>query len=590
MYNIRMRNAVFTDKSSQEKRIATRVRSIHMIILAAILVLVAGVTAFIVTDITNNVSQRFVRLYAVETIEKFNTYVNQELVLTRKASHSPAIINWFADEENPVKRNAAFEKLRDYRAILQDTMLYFGLHKSLNEYFLSDDETSFADFIPLASLDPGNAADDWYFNCIKSSHEYTFNVDSDKATGMWHIWINYKIMENDNLMGVLRFGLPFDKLSQNLFAQHDSADVRGYIIDRYGVIQIDSVQSDIYFEGRAGGRDRIYTISSDLMFHSAVDKYLEDIDRYFEPSLQPIVLKLSNDSHRYVSIAPIINTDWSVVMFFNNNSLYHITNLFPLLMVMLSAFLLYALLDGIFIQRLVFTPLNRLTRSLSASKFYIGEIFGYERNDEIGILAQTIQKMRDRLSTYNAELLRAAREREHLIRIDQLTDIPNRRSFDERLPLEWGRAVRTKTPIAILILDLDHFKNYNDTYGHLQGDKALQEVAKLFMQELKRSGDLVARWGGEEFAILLANTDFEGAFDVAERIRLKVENLQILLSDGSVSKITVSAGVNSLIPTANDVLEDFIRHADMALYTAKREGRNKACRYNGIHLNYVVGK
>jgi diguanylate cyclase (GGDEF)-like protein len=262
--------------------------------------------------------------------------------------------------------------------------------------------------------------------------------------------------------------------------------------------------------------------------------------------------------------------------------LYNILSFLPLMVTMLSAFIIFLLVDSFIIYRLALTPLNRLTQSLSASKFYVGEIYGCDRSDEIGELAQTIQKMRDRLSTYNAELLRAARERERLIRIDQLTEIPNRRSFDERLPLEWGRASRTKTPISLLILDLDFFKDYNDNYGHLQGDKALQVVAQVFTQELKRSGDLVSRWGGEEFAVLLANTDFNGAQDVAERIRRRVEELKILLVDGSVSRVTISIGINSLVPTSNDVLEDFIRHADMALYTAKREGRNRVCRYSSV--------
>jgi diguanylate cyclase (GGDEF)-like protein len=301
-------------------------------------------------------------------------------------------------------------------------------------------------------------------------------------------------------------------------------------------------------------------------------------------SSQAEVIKLNKNYYMYVSIAPITDTDWSIVTFFNNHALYSIRKFFPLLISVLSAFLIYTLVSSIFMHWLVFRPVNRLMKSLSASNFYIGEIFGCDRDDEIGMLAQTIQRMRDRLSTYNAELLRAARERERLIRIDQLTDIPNRRNFDERLPLEWGRAIRTKTPISLLILDLDYFKDYNDTHGHLQGDKALQIVAKVFSQELKRSSDLVARWGGEEFAILLANTDFTGAHDVAERIRQKIENLQIMLANGSVSKITVSIGINSLIPVPNNLLEEFIHHADMALYTAKREGRNRVCMYSGVQL------
>ena len=575
--------SIITNNPHRKRKIAAQVRSIHMLILVLILVLVTIMAVVMVTGITDSVSENIANFYSSEAIGKFNAYVNQELVLARKASLSSHIVDWLADEDDPAKKAAAYDEIMDYTAILKEARVYLGIHESLNEYYAFGSEIPLSNFSPIGRLDPADTMNDWYFNCVKSNHDYTFNVDIDKATHERHIWINYKVMKDNELKGVFCFGIPFDEMARNLFAQYDNENVKGYIIDRFGLIQMDSTLSDLHFEEKTS-KNRIHIFYTNPLFHSAMDTYLDNIEGYFDLSVQPTMIKLDKDFFKYVLIAPITGTDWSVVTFLNNRSLFSIATLLPLLITMLSAFLIYVLADNFFIHLLVFTPLYRLTKSLSASNFYISEIFGCDRNDEIGVLAQTIQKMRDRLSTYNAELLRAARERERLIRIDQLTDIPNRRSFDERLPLEWGRAIRTKTPISLLILDLDYFKNYNDTYGHLQGDKALQVVAKLFMQELKRSGDLVARWGGEEFAILLSNTDVNGALEVAERIRQRVENSQIPLIDGSDSKMTISAGVNSLIPTSSSSLEDFLHHADMALYTAKREGRNRVCLYRGVQL------
>ena len=569
-----------TDKPHHKRKIAAQVRNTHMLTLIVILIMVAAITTIIVTGITDSVSEKLALSYATGAIGKYNAYISQELILARKASLSTDVAEWLAGEENPEKKSVVYDDMMSYIGVLPKTKLYFGAHESLHEYSLNG-ETSLEDFLPLGRLDPSDSMSDWYFDCVKSSHEYTLGVDTNNTARMRHIWINHKVYNNDNLVGIFCMGLPFEEFAANLFAQYD--DQKVYIIDKEGHIQMDNASSNPG-SGERAQKIRIHTFSTDPMYHAELDSYLDAINGYFSLSDQPKMLKLGNKVPGHVSIAPIANTDWSVVTFFNHNSLYSFASLLPLLIVMLSAFLGYVLIDNISIQRLVFTPLNRLTNSLTASNFYISEIFGCERNDEIGVLAQTIQKMRDRLSTYNAELLRAARERERLIRIDQLTDIPNRRSFDERLPLEWGRAIRTKTPISILILDLDLFKNYNDTYGHLQGDKALQVTAKLFMQELKRSGDIVARWGGEEFSILLSNTDVSGALDVAERIRQRVENMQIPLIDGTMSTITVSIGVNSLVPSTSSSLEDFINHADMALYTAKREGRNRVCLYKGIQL------
>ena len=166
---------------------------------------------------------------------------------------------------------------------------------------------------------------------------------------------------------------------------------------------------------------------------------------------------------------------------------------------------------------------------------------------------------------------------ERLSTIDQLTDLPNRRSFENRLTAEWGRAQREQISIGILVIDVDHFKRYNDTFGHLQGDVALQAVARIFTQALKRTSDFAARWGGEEFVVLLPNTDVDGAFHVAEHLRKCVEDVKVLCKDGSETRMTVSIGVHAAIPSQNDFWDCFISKADEALYRAKAEGRNRVC-------------
>lgn len=159
--------------------------------------------------------------------------------------------------------------------------------------------------------------------------------------------------------------------------------------------------------------------------------------------------------------------------------------------------------------------------------------------------------------------------------IDQLTGIPNRRSFDNRLELEWERAARGKQPISMLMLDIDKFKTYNDTFGHQQGDVTLRIISSTIKQTLNRSIDFTARWGGEEFVVLLPDTDADGAFSVAERIRAAIEAAEIPCDDIRGRKATISIGVHTLIPAHDDTAADFITAADNALYRAKETGRNK---------------
>ena len=159
--------------------------------------------------------------------------------------------------------------------------------------------------------------------------------------------------------------------------------------------------------------------------------------------------------------------------------------------------------------------------------------------------------------------------------IDPLTKISNRRGFENRLSAEWGRAFREKTPISILMMDVDRFKDYNDTYGHQQGDVALKTFAEVSSKTLMRPVDFSARWGGEEFVILLPDTEIDGAVEVAERVRKNTEVSVVYTEDGVETKLSLSIGVNSMIPDEDSSIEHFIKKADQALYKAKESGRNR---------------
>ena len=171
---------------------------------------------------------------------------------------------------------------------------------------------------------------------------------------------------------------------------------------------------------------------------------------------------------------------------------------------------------------------------------------------------------------------------EYLSLHDHLTRIPNRRSFDERLHMEWSNAIREHKPLSILMIDLDNFKKLNDTYGHQQGDIVLQMTAKIFPRELKRPRDFVARWGGEEFAVLLPDTPISAALEIAERIRAEVQDAQFPCADGSALRITISVGVNSRMPVQGDLPEQFLSDADSALYAAKLSGKNRAHSFSAL--------
>jgi diguanylate cyclase (GGDEF)-like protein len=174
-------------------------------------------------------------------------------------------------------------------------------------------------------------------------------------------------------------------------------------------------------------------------------------------------------------------------------------------------------------------------------------------------------------------LLDAAYQRlQHISFLDGLTEIANRRRFDEFIDLEWRRAVRSSTPMSLIMIDIDFFKAYNDTYGHQSGDDCLKRVANALNTALNRPGDLAARYGGEEFSVVLAGTHPAGAAAVAEALRSRVEGLDIPHAGSRVSdRVTISLGVASMVPVRESSPADLISKADRALYAAKRAGRNR---------------
>ncbi len=177
-------------------------------------------------------------------------------------------------------------------------------------------------------------------------------------------------------------------------------------------------------------------------------------------------------------------------------------------------------------------------------------------------------------SRLEQRLLAAQEQLRQLAATDQLTGISNRRMFDEFLDREWKRAVRDRTPLCAIMIDVDNFKSYNDRYGHLAGDECLKAVAAGLAEVVRRPGDLVARYGGEEFVILLPHTKLEGASFVAEQIRRRVEALQIVHSGTAHGRVTVSLGVETRTPAQGGSTDELIAAADSLLYAAKRQGRN----------------
>lgn len=225
--------------------------------------------------------------------------------------------------------------------------------------------------------------------------------------------------------------------------------------------------------------------------------------------------------------------------------------------------------------------LNRTLGKYLAHEFNANK-FERERNYAAMINRELEEEILRRIDTENklkSEIQRAEQLAEKLIAIssrDGLTGISNRRRFDEHIINEWNRLGRTSSSLSLILCDIDFYKAFNDTYGHLAGDDCLKKIANVLQNFSRRAGDMAARYGGEEFAVILPDTSLENATQIAGEIRLAVENLHIQHATSSISPyVTVSLGVATVIPSRHDNPQSLIKLADEAMYEAKHAGRNK---------------
>jgi diguanylate cyclase (GGDEF)-like protein len=228
-------------------------------------------------------------------------------------------------------------------------------------------------------------------------------------------------------------------------------------------------------------------------------------------------------------------------------------------------------------EQLVVRPIRALVRT--ATLFGRGDLHVRATNNswlpEFKPLAVALDDMALKLAGREEELRIANEHLEELASLDGLTGLANRRGFDRQLELEWKRATEQHEPMALMMIDIDHFKLYNDRYGHVSGDTCLRSVGETLSLVMLENAVLVARYGGEEFALLLPGLDVTRVTSLAEEARRSIEDLCIAHAEAPCGYVTISIGVESIIPRHGQNTADLVEAADRALYAAKRCGRNR---------------
>ncbi|WP_181817731.1 sensor domain-containing diguanylate cyclase [Psychromonas sp. B3M02] len=351
-----------------------------------------------------------------------------------------------------------------------------------------------------------------------------------------------------------------------------------------------SKQSDIFVVSR---KERRFIAASDPNFIFKTTP-IKGQDLFFDQVMDGFngysSTATSANDQMLAAAADVKSSDWFVIIRTPVDKVYQVIN------DSLRATIINGLIVGVtvflvimFFLTFFFTPLRKAAasvREMVLQNKSLSHIEGY-KEDEIGDLIVGFNAAIDMVNDRNEALEKSNSALESLSQIDSLTEVYNRRWLDKTLNHLWMVKVRSQQPLTLLMIDIDHFKNFNDTYGHIAGDDCLKVVAQTIQKTVNRPTDSLFRYGGEEFVILLESTLKEGAL-VAEKVRLAVSNLNIPHIESSYKHVTISTGVASAIPQLIIKPVELIKHADLALYQSKEHGRNRSECHNDREIVSII--
>ena len=392
-------------------KLAARFNFINIILIVFILVLTIVVCGAMIYTLADRAAIGYARTYTMESVDILGSYLNKEISLIRQAAQSSVIREWFADENNPEKKEQAFQKMILFADMLEINGLHFVITDSLNEYSI-DADAPFQNFKPTRTLASVNGYDNWFFEATGSMFDFTMDLAVRPGTDSFNLWINHKVMQDGRVVGIFSSALDFDEIFQDLFGLYEGQNVRGLVIDYRGIVQIDSALSkEELISG--GPSSHILSVNTETNFVSVINNnYLRNPAIFYGRRTEPEVIRLTGGGYRYLSIAPIPFTNWLAITFYDTGALFDITTFLPPVSAVVLAFIIYLIISQVIIRRMVFKPLGLFTQSVAISDYETDKIYGLSRDDEIGELARTAKESWDNLRELTIELKIAADEAE----------------------------------------------------------------------------------------------------------------------------------------------------------------------------------
>jgi len=480
----------------------------------------------------NNSGYELIKTAELERL-RLEASVNSEIAVILKMANSPLVKRYFSNPGNHELRKLAFDEIEAYSLALEGKSVFW-----LNKY---DRVFYSADYAPY-TVDPDNPENFWYNKTLYETEFYDFAIYYNPDLNTTRLWINAPVFDNDKTpLGMVGAGINLTKFINEIYMNY-------------------SRSADLYFFNSSGeitGARNIELAANKVSLEKELGNTgLEILAKIDELKNGEIIYFYTRDEDGVAVLGAIPALNWyitAVYRFTTGEALQ--TGMTVLFAVMMAVIFSILAILNIFVTRLL-EPLYSIVKEISQ----ISSDWDLKRQKE-DARRNEIQTLGEFLS---------------MTMIDQLTGIYNRRFFDGNMKKIIKSLSRTDGSLSLLMIDIDFFKNYNDTYGHDMGDTCLKNVASIISKSIIREDDFAARYGGEEFAVVLPNTKENGASVIAERILENVRNRGIPHKNSSAADyVTVSIGGTTGTVKHSQNASHYVKFADSALYKSKQNGRNQ---------------
>lgn len=626
------------------------IRKYRFMIIAFIITTITVIAIIMIHElnrVTLERAEEYVKLNTSELATLASSYFSRDIELSARIAENPKFSAWLMDEQNQELKREALDELSKYNHAFLGQNSFIAFSSSDQIYYINSN-----------GITEDVYAEAWFHQAKTSDLPYTINLGFKNSSETEMLWINAKVYHNETLIGIVGTGIKLEELTNDDSHLYTSTISTTLYINHLGEIQhVLPAQEEL--------------LDTNILSYAPLKPYKTELEAYLRTPSEDFTLRLRSQVFAYAGISPVEGTNWHALSLVKLDDFYDLDRYVLIFSLIVLTIIILTAAIAISIQRLFIKPFDKLVESLDESRTpYTVDIFGLDRNDEFGILADSIRRLSNRLvssvpaglflldkngkfiygnmyflkqfgvesieefyivygntlatlfndaSDYSklnqsieealeinfieSQMIDSSKKvfwaEIHLIRhedikeisfegillniqlkkeyekelinlasVDPLTNLYNRRHFEETVKQEILRTKRYDHKLSMILFDLDHFKQINDQFGHIVGDEILHVITSI-ASECIRSTDTLARWGGEEFSILLPETPIQGAFQVAEKIRLQIAEY----THPMVPKISASFGISEFQMTESYI--EWFERVDRNLYLAKDNGRNQ---------------